>query len=325
MGQLIDGTWHGGWGDWQAMGTRLKRPASVFRNWVTADGAPGPTGMGGFEAEAGRYHLYVSLACPWAHRTLIVRALKGLEDAISVAVVDPHMGADGWVFGETPGATPDSINGAKRLYEIYVKADPLYTGRVTVPVLWDKRRGTIVSNESADIIRMMNDAFGAAGPDLYPVDLRQEIEAINGQVYDSVNNGVYKTGFAKAQDAYVEAFSALFGELDALEEGLHGNQYLCGDRFTEADVRLFVTLLRFDAVYVGLFKCNRQRISDYPNLSRYLRRVVSIPGIAATVDLTHIKRHYYESLTFLNPTGIVPRGPELDFDGHTQPVPQAAA
>ena len=313
MGLLVDGVWRDQWYDTAATGGRFERKASTFRNWVTADGAPGPTGEGGFRAEPGRYHLYVSLACPWAHRTLIGRALKGLEDAISVSVVDPHMGEEGWVFGNTPGATPDSINGASRLYEVYLAADPAYTGRVTVPVLWDRQRNTIVSNESAEILRMLDSAFGDTGPDLYPVDLRAEIDAINARVYDRVNNGVYKAGFATAQNAYAAAFAALFDELDALEARLDCGRYLCGARLTEADIRLFTTLVRFDAVYVGHFKCNKRRIADYPNLSNYLRDLYALPGVAPTVNLLHIKRHYYESHPTINPTRIVPVGPDLDF------------
>jgi glutathionyl-hydroquinone reductase len=243
-----------------------------------------------------------------------VRTLKGLDEAISLSVVDPHMGAEGWVFGDTPGATPDALHGAQRLYEVYLKADPHYTGRVTVPVLWDRRRGTIVSNESAEIIRMLNDAFGAGGPDLYPAALRAEIDAVNARVYERVNNGVYRAGFATTEEAYAEAYEALFAELDALEARLDRHRYLCGDRLTEADIRLFTTLVRFDAVYVGHFKCNRQRIADYPNLSNHLRDLYALPGVAATVNLDHIKRHYYWSHTTINPTRIVPLGPRLDFD-----------
>lgn len=314
MGLLVDGVWHDTWYDTKETGGRFKRTDAKFRNWITPDGSPGPSGEGGFPAEAGRYHLYVSLACPWAHRTLIVRALKGLDAAISVSVVDPHMGREGWVFGDSPGATPDTVNGATRLYEVYLKNDPGFTGRVTVPVLWDKQRATIVSNESAEIIRMLNGAFGAAGPDLYPADLAEAIDAVNALVYDAVNNGVYKAGFATEQVAYAEAFTALFAELDALEARLDTARYLCGDRLTEADIRLFTTLVRFDAVYVGHFKCNRQRIADYPNLSNYLRDLYALPGVSGTVNLTHIKRHYYESHPTINPTRIVPFGPALDFD-----------
>lgn len=311
MGLLIDGVWQDKWYDTASTGGRFKRTDAKFRNWITADGSPGPSGEGGFPAEPGRYHLYVSLACPWAHRTLIVRALKGLDDAVSVSVVDPHMGSDGWVFGTTPGATPDSVNGATRLYEVYLKADPSFTGRVTVPVLWDKTRAAIVSNESAEIIRMLDGAFGAPGPSLYPEALRAEIDAVNARVYDAVNNGVYKAGFATTQEAYEEAFRTLFSELDALDARLSRHRYLCGAELTEADIRLFTTLVRFDAVYVGHFKCNRQRIADYPHLSHYLRDLYALPGVAQTVNLTHIKRHYYESHPTINPTGIVPLGPDL--------------
>lgn len=313
MGLLVDGVWHDQWYDTKETGGRFVRKDAAFRNWVTPDGAAGPSGEGGFPAEPGRYHLYVSLACPWAHRTLIVRALKGLEDAISVSVVDPHMGAKGWVFGDSPGAGPDTLNGATRLYEIYLKADPHYTGRVTVPVLWDKARGTIVSNESAEIIRMLNGAFGGSGPDLYPEDLRSGIDALNARVYDRVNNGVYKAGFATTQEAYEEAVTALFEELDALDARLDNSRYLMGNRLTEADIRLFTTLVRFDPVYVGHFKCNLRRIADYPNLAPYTRDLYQTPGIAPTVNLSHIKRHYYESHPTINPTGIVPLGPVLDY------------
>lgn len=314
MGLLIDGVWQDKWYDTASTGGRFKRTDAKFRNWVTADGSPGPSGEGGFPAEPGRYHLYVSLACPWAHRTLIVRVLKGLADAISVSVVDPFMGSDGWVFGSSPGATPDVVNGATRLYEVYLRADPAFTGRVTVPVLWDRTHATIVSNESAEIIRMLDGAFGAPGPSLYPEALRPEIDAVNARVYDAVNNGVYKTGFATTEEAYEEAFRALFSELDALEAKLGRHRYLCGPDLTEADIRLFTTLVRFDAVYVGHFKCNRQRIADYANLSHYLRDLYALPGVAETVNLTHIKRHYYESHPTINPTGIVPLGPDLAFD-----------
>ena len=314
MGLLVDGVWQTTSQDIKGRDGRFRRTEATFRNWVTPDGAPGPSGEGGFPAQAGRYHLYVALACPWAHRTLIVRALKGLEDAVSVSVVDPLMGAEGWVFGDSPGGTPDPIHGASRLYEVYLKADPAFTGRVTVPVLWDRERATIVSNESAEILRMLNGAFGGSGPDLYPADLAQAIDAVNARVYDAVNNGVYKAGFATAQGAYEEAVTALFAELDSLEARLDRSRYLVGDRLTEADIRLFTTLVRFDAVYVGHFKCNRRRIADYPNLSNYLRDLYALPGVAGTVNLTHIKRHYYESHATINPTGIVPLGPDLDFE-----------
>lgn len=313
MGLLVDGEWRDAWYDTTSSGGRFERQASLFRNWVTPDGAPGPSGEGGFPAEAGRYCLYVSLACPWAHRTLIARELKGLQDLIEVIVVDPRMGAEGWVFGDFPGATPDSVNGAARLYEVYLKARPGVTTRVTVPILWDKARETIVSNESAEIIRMMNSAFegltgGAA--DLYPAPLREEIEALNARIYERVNNGVYRAGFATSQAAYEEAFSALFEELAAIEARLSGRRFLCGDAVTEADIRLVTTLIRFDAVYVGHFKCNLRRIADCPNLTHYLGDLLSLPGVAGTVDLAHIKTHYYWSHTTINPTRIVPAGPD---------------
>jgi len=312
MGLLVDGVWQDRWYDTAKTGGRFERQVSRFRNFVTADGAPGPSGEGGFPAEAGRYHLYVSLACPWAHRTLIVRKLKKLEEVISVSVVDPYMGAEGWTFPE-----PDPVLGKTRLYEVYLAADPTYTGRVTVPVLWDKVRGTIVSNESAEIIRMLNSAFDAfteVRADLYPQALRAEIDALNAVIYDEVNNGVYKAGFATAQAAYEEAVTTLFRRLDALDERLSRQRWLAGDAFTEADVRLFTTLVRFDAVYVGHFKCNIRRIADYPSLSNYLRAIYQMPGVEETVNFTHIKRHYYESHRTINPTGIVPVGPRLDLD-----------
>ncbi|WP_421700248.1 glutathione S-transferase family protein [Ancylobacter sp.] len=319
MGLLVEGKWVDKWYDTKSTGGRFVRTTTSFRNWITADGSPGPTGEGGFPAEAGRYHLYVSLACPWAHRTLIMRALKGLEDIISVSVVDPFMGEEGWVFADhaarrSEGATTDAVLGKQRLYEVYLAADPAYSGRVTVPVLWDKTRGTIVSNESAEIIRMLNTAFAAFTEDrhdYYPAALAEEIDALNARVYDAVNNGVYKAGFATAQDAYEEAVTALFKELDALEAKLEGRDWLLGEALTEADIRLFTTLIRFDPVYVGHFKCNIRRIFDYKNLSRYVRAFYALPGVAGTVNLTHIKRHYYESHKTINPTGVVPVGPEV--------------
>jgi putative glutathione S-transferase len=317
MGLLVDGVWHDKWYDTGESGGRFVRRESQFRNWVTADGAPGPSGEGGFPAEAGRYHLYVSLACPWAHRALIFRALKGLEDAIGVSVVHWLMREEGWTFAEGPGVVPDTVNGAERLYEIYLRAQPGYTGRVTVPVLWDKQRGTIVNNESSEIIRMLNSAFdgvGAAPGDYYPAALREEIDTVNARVYATLNNGVYRSGFATTQAAYEEAVNPLFDTLDWLEERLaDGRPYLLGETLTEADWRLFTTLVRFDAVYVGHFKCNRRRIADYPGLSAYMRRLYGHPGVAATVDLQHIKRHYYESHRHINPTGIVPVGPDVLF------------
>ncbi len=316
MGLLIDGAWRDAWYDTEKTGGRFVRQESAFRNWVTADGAPGPTGDGGFKAEPGRYHLYVSLACPWAHRTLIFRTLKGLEDMISVSVVNPLMLDEGWTFAPGDGVIGDTVNGRRRLHEVYTAADPAYTGRVTVPVLWDRKSATIVNNESAEIIRMFNAAFdgvGATVPDFYPEALRNEIDALNESIYERVNNGVYRAGFATTQSAYEEAVSALFAELDALEDRLSGQRYLAGARLTEADWRLFTTLVRFDAVYFGHFKCNRRRLVDYPNLWGWTRELYQMPGIAETVDLRHIKEHYYRSHRTINPTGIVPVGPEIDF------------
>jgi putative glutathione S-transferase len=315
MGYLLDGVWRE---DVLTNDERggFVRQASKFHNWITPDGSPGPTGEGGFKAEAGRYHLYVSLACPWAHRTLIFRALKQLESAISLSVVDPVMGPEGWVFSDTPGAIPDSVEHKSRLSEIYLLANPHYTGRVTVPALWDKQTKTIVNNESSEIIRMFNSAFNALTPiriDYYPEDLRPAIDEVNTLVYENVNNGVYRAGFATSQEAYEEAFRNLFAALDRLEQTLSGQRYLVGARITEADLRLFTTLIRFDAVYYGHFKCNLRRIEDYPNLSNYLRDLFQVPGIGATVNLDHIKRHYYGSHRKLNPSGIVPVGPALDF------------
>ena len=316
MGLLVEGVWRDQWYDTKETGGRFQRQASRFRNWVTPDGSPGPAGKGGFAAAPGRYHLYVSLACPWAHRTVIFRKLKGLEDAISLSVVSPHMAEEGWTFDRSEGSTGDPVNGAGKLYEVYRAADANYSGRVTVPVLWDKERRTIVNNESAEIIRMLNAAFDAFTPvqtDFYPAALRGEIDAINDTVYANVNNGVYRAGFATTQAAYEEAFGALFGTLDELERRLSRQRYLVGNRQTEADWRLFTTLVRFDAVYHGHFKCNLRRIVDYPNLSNYLRDLYQVPGVAETVSLDHIKRHYYGSHRNLNPSGIVPVGPALDF------------
>jgi len=314
---LIDGVWRDQWHDTAKTKGRFERQPSTFRNWVTPDGAPGPTGDGGFAAARGRYHLYVCLACPWAHRTLIFRKLKRLEDAISVSTVSYHMGREGWTFDEATGSSGDAVNGATRLSDIYLKADPTFTGRVTVPVLWDKERHTIVNNESADIIRMFNSAFDAltgARGDYYPEPLRAEIDRINDLVYPNINNGVYRAGFATTQEAYEEAYRALFAALDEVEARLAMQRYLAGNALTEADWRLFTTLIRFDAVYVGHFKCNRQRIADFPNLSNYLRDLYQHPGIAETVNIAHIKNHYYGSHPTVNPTGIVPLGPRLDFD-----------
>jgi glutathionyl-hydroquinone reductase len=316
MGLLIDGVWQDQGYDTSATGGRFVRTTTRFRNWVTADGSPGPSGEGGFAAEPGRYHLYVSLACPWAHRTLILRKLKKLEDAISLSVVEPVQHQEGWEFGPAPGATADTANGRRRLADVYVLADPRFTGRVTVPVLWDRKRRTIVNNESSEIIRMLNAAFDALTPvktDYYPAELRGEIDQVNALVYDSINNGVYRAGFATTQAAYEEAFLALFAALERIEQRLSGQRYLVGPRITEADWRLFTTLVRFDAVYHGHFKCNLRRIKDYPNLQNYLLDLYQVPGVAETVSLDHIKRHYYASHRHINPTGIVPLGPELDF------------
>lgn len=317
MGLLVDGKWHDTWYETSETGGRFVRSESQFRDWVTADGSPAEGRERGFRAEPGRYHLYVSLACPWAHRTLIVRALKKLHDVISVSVVDHYMGKDGWTFRKRDGATGDTLYGLDVLHQVYTKADPSYSGRVTVPVLWDREQETIVSNESSEIIRMLNSAFdhwGDASVDLYPRALRTEIDAWNETIYPSINNGVYRCGFATTQDAYEEAFAELFRGLDAVEAQLSRRRYLAGERTTEADWRLFTTLVRFDAVYVGHFKCNLRRIADYPNLSNYLRELYQVPGVAGTVDLHHIKHHYYGSHATINPTGIVPAGPELDLD-----------
>jgi putative glutathione S-transferase len=317
MGLLVDGVWKDQWYDTAATGGRFVRKESQVRNWVTADGSAGPSGQAGFKAEPGRYHLYVSLACPWAHRTLIFRALKKLEDVISVSIVHHFMGEDGWTFVQEDGATGDTLYASQFLHQIYTRADPAYSGRVTVPVLWDKKQQTIVNNESAEIIRMLNaafDEFGDAALDFYPEKLRPEIDAINAKVYGSVNNGVYRAGFATTQEAYEEAVEELFSVLDELEHRLSRSRYLAGGRITEADWRLFTTLVRFDPVYVGHFKCNIRRIADYPNLSNYLRDLYQVPGVAETVDFDHIKRHYYGSHANINPTRIVPVGPEIDHE-----------
>ncbi|ALK09538.1 glutathione S-transferase family protein [Blastochloris viridis] len=316
MGLLIDGVWHDQWYDTGKTGGRFERQQSQFRNWVTADGTAGPTGEGGFAAEPGRYHLYVSLACPWASRTLIYRALKRLDGMIGLSVTHWLMGEHGWTFAPGEGVIADAVNGASYLHQIYTRANPTYSGRVTVPVLWDKARHTIVSNESADIIRMLNSAFdglGAAPGDFYPAPLRGEIDALNARIYDTVNNGVYKAGFATAQDAYEAAVDPLFATLDWLEDRLADRRFLTGDAPTEADWRLFTTLVRFDPVYVGHFKCNVRRLADYPNLFAYTRDLYQWPGVAATVNLAHIKRHYYMSHPTINPSRIVPVGPAIDY------------
>jgi glutathionyl-hydroquinone reductase len=316
MGMLVNGEWRDVRYDNSWTGGRFERPPTTFRNWITVDGSPGPSGSGGFAAERGRYHLYVSLACPWAHRTLIMRRLKGLEDLVSFSVVHWYMRERGWTFAPGPCVTGDPVNGAQALYEVYLAADPHYTGRVTVPVLWDKLRHTIVSNESAEILRMFNSAFddvGAAPGDYYPAHLRAEIDALNDRIYQDVNNGVYRAGFATKQEAYEEALGSLFETLDWLEERLSRSRYLLGDQLSETDVRLFTTLVRFDAVYYGHFKCNIHHIVDYPALWRFTRDIYNLEGVAETVNLHHIRHHYYTSHTNINPSGIVPAGPVLDF------------
>ena len=317
MGRLVDGRWLDEWYDTASTGGKFKRSEASWRNWVTANGSAGPSGEGGFKAESGRYHLYVSLACPWAHRTLIFRALKGLEDHIDVSVVHPDMLSNGWEFRtDFPGATGDRLFGHDYLHQVYTRADPLMSGRVTVPILWDKAQNTIVSNESAEIIRMLNSAFDEITGnrlDFWPEDLREAIEPVNARIYDTVNNGVYKSGFATTQEAYDEAVGPLFDTLDWLEDRLSRQRFLMGDRVTEADWRLFTTLVRFDAVYHGHFKCNRRRIVDYPNLWDYTRALYQVPGVAETVDLDHITRHYHYSHDTINPHRIVPTGPVLNL------------
>jgi putative glutathione S-transferase len=313
MGVLVEGKWHTDWYDTEKSGGRFVRDTARFRNWVTPDGAPGPDGEGGFEAEAGRYHLIVSYACPWAHRTLILRKLKGLEEIVTLNAVEPLMLDDGWTF-----ASPDPVTGARTAWQVYVKADSECSGRATVPILWDRKRETIVSNESSEILRMFNSAFNAlpgvnADLDVSPPELMPEIEAVNARVYDTVNNGVYKAGFATKQAPYEEAVTALFDSLDWLEERLSRQRYLVGGQVTEADWRLFTTLLRFDPVYHGHFKCNLRRIADYPNLLAYLRELYQVPGVAETCDIETIKKHYYGSHKTLNPTGVIPLGPAQDL------------
>jgi glutathionyl-hydroquinone reductase len=316
-GVFVDGVWRSQWYDTASTRGRFIPTAAQFRNWVTPNGGPGPSGEGGFPAARDRYHLYVSLACPFAHRTIIFRKLKKLEDAISLSVVEPVMGEQGWEFGN--GGT-DTVTGKSRLGEIYLLASPRYTGRVSVPVLWDKERRTIVSNESPEIIRMLNSAFAAFTDDrtdYYPEELREEIDSINDRVFRDVNTGVYRAGFATTQEAYEEGFGDVFAALDWLDERLSRQRYLAGRRITEADWRLFTTIVRFDAVYYSHFKCNRRRITDYRNLSNYLRDLFQVPGVAETVNMEHIKRHYYMSMPTINPTRIVPLGPALDFTmGH---------
>ena len=314
MGLLVDGVW-------QQDGQRTKdghfiRPTTQYRNWVTPDGSAGPSGGNGFKAEAGRYHLYVSLACPWAHRTIIFRKLKGLENVISMSTVSPDMLQDGWTFNRHEGSSSDQVNGKSKMSEIYVMADPKYTGRVSVPVLWDKQKNTIVNNESSEIIRMLNSAFDSftnIHTDYYPEALRGEIDRINDLVYPNINNGVYRAGFATEQGAYEAAFRGVFDTLDEMEQLLSERRYLAGSVLTEADWRLYCTLIRFDVVYYSHFKCNWRHIYEYPNLSNYLRELYQVPGVAETTSLSQIKRHYYHSQRQVNPTGIVPVGPQLDF------------
>ena len=317
MGLLQEGVWVDQWYDTKESGGKFVRKQSSFRNWITADGNAGPTGERGFKAEAGRYHLYISHACPWAHRALIFRSLKGLEDMISLSVVHWFMGDEGWTFQEGDGVIADTINDKSLLHQVYTAAKSDYSGRVTVPVLWDKKQGTIVSNESSEIIRMFNSAFdhiGANSGDFYPMALRGEIDIVNERVYETLNNGVYRCGFATKQEAYEEAFNALFDTLNWLEDRLDKSRYLVGNKITEADWRLFTTLVRFDPVYVGHFKCNLKRIADYPNLSGYLRDLYQQEGIAGTLNMDHIKQHYYGSHETVNPTRIVPLGPQIDLD-----------
>ena len=316
MGLLQDGKWIDQWYDTKKNDGRFVRKESQFRNWITADGAAGPSGIAGFKAEVGRYHLYVSHACPWAHRTMIFRALKGLEDMISISVVHWFMAEDGWTFEEGEGAIADTINSSQFMHQVYTAAKSDYSGRVTVPVLWDTKTNTIVSNESPEIIRMFNSAFdeiGAKVGDYYPEPLRHEIDTLNERIYSSVNNGVYKSGFATTQEAYEQAVHPLFDTLDWLEQKLENQRYLTGTSITEADWRLFTTLVRFDPVYVGHFKCNIRRIIDYPNLSNYVRDLYQQPGVAETVHMDHIKKHYFTSHETINPTRVVPVGPDVDF------------
>ena len=310
MGYLLNGAWHEGWYDTSKTAGEFVRPQSHFRDWVTADGASG------YRAEPGRYHLYVSAACPWAHRTLIFRRLKRLEEAISLSIVDPIISDQGWAFSDAPGCIPDTINGFRYLHQAYTRTQPDYSGRVTVPVLWDKQTRRIVNNESSEIIRMFNAAFDAVTDDrtdYCPAPLRAEIDTVNAFVYERINNGVYQAGFAGSQRVYEHAVDRLFAALDEIEARLERSRYLVGDIITEADWRLFPTLLRFDAVYYTHFKCNLRRIEDYPNLSNYVRDLYQVPGVADTVNMDHIKRHYFSSHRHLNPSGIVPKGPALDF------------
>ncbi|KJY95076.1 glutathione S-transferase family protein [Pseudoalteromonas ruthenica] len=316
MGLLVNGKWQDKWYDTDSSKGEFQRESAQLRNWVTADGSAGPSGREGFKAQKGRYHLYVSLACPWAHRTLIFRTLKGLEDYIDVSVVSPDMLSQGWTFDQAKGSSGDSLFGYHYMHQLYTRNNPTYSGRVTVPVLWDKQQNCIVSNESAEIIRMFNEAFNHLTGntlDFYPEHLRKDIDAINELVYHGINNGVYRTGFATTQQAYEQAFDTLFSALEKVERRLAGQRYLVGSELTEADWRLFTTLIRFDAVYFGHFKCNKRTIESYDNLANYLRDLYQVKGVAETLNMAHIKRHYYFSHTMINPTQVVPKGPALDF------------
>lgn len=316
MGLLVDGQWQDKWYDTKGNQGKFKRESAQLRNWITADGQAGPSGKSGFKAEKGRYHLYVSYACPWAHRTLIFRELKGLQDYISVSVVSPDMLGQGWTFDKQAKSSGDPLFNSDFLHQIYTRNDSTYTGRVTVPLLWDKKQNCIVSNESSEIIRMFNSAFdGLTGnkQDFYPAHLQSDIDEINDFVYHNINNGVYKTGFATTQAAYEEAFDSLFSALDVVEQKLAKSRFLVGSELTEADWRLFTTLIRFDAVYVGHFKCNLRTIESYPNLSQYVRDLYQMPNVAQTVNFEHIKRHYYFSHTMINPTQVIPKGPDVDY------------
>lgn len=320
MGLLVDGQWHDKWYDTEKNDGRFIREESQFRNWVTKDGSAGPSGEAGFKAEPGRYHLYISNACPWANRTMIMRKLKGLEDMISVSVVNPLMAENGWTFEPDEGVVPDPVDDADYLYEVYTRVEPNYSGRVTVPVLYDLKQHKIVNNESSEIMRMLNSAFdevGALEGDYYPEELRDDIDKINDRVYNAINNGVYKAGFATKQEVYDEEVTKLFEALDEVEAILEKNPYLIGNRITEADWRLFTTLIRFDSVYHGHFKCNLKRITDYENLWLFTRELYNWPGVSETINFRHIKEHYYRSHKTINPTGIVPKGPDLDFSMDT--------
>lgn len=322
MGLLVNGEWQDKWYDTANSDGEFEREAAQLRNWVTADGSAGPTGEAGFKAESGRYHLYISLACPWAHRTLIFRRLKGLESHIGLSIVSPDMLDKGWTFIKNPNdenddaCTGDSLMNLEHMHQVYTTNKKNYSGRVTVPALWDKKQNCIVSNESSEIIRMFNSAFNEITgntDDYHPKELHSQIDQINSSVYDNINNGVYRCGFATSQSAYERAYSRLFNKIDNIENTLSKNRYLCGDKITEADWRLFTTLIRFDSVYHGHFKCNKKRIEDYPNISNYVRELYQWDGIANTVNFHHIKRHYYYSHDMINPTRVVPAGPEIDY------------